>query len=95
MAISIEFIELRNEPRVFVEATAVRIDHCGARSAAAEMNGFLVDHAPGGAGLLLAHPLSPGRTLRLLVFGEAYAREARVRWVRRMQSRYRVGVAFV
>lgn len=89
MSASIETIELRREPR---SARASR-----ARFSSASLAGVheidLTDLTEGGAGLLLDRPLSPGLTIELHL-DNGSARSATVRWVKRFEAGYRVGVEF-
>jgi hypothetical protein len=97
MAISTEFIELRNEPRISVQPTTICVEVEGPEGGADGTweNGILVDRASRGAGLLLDRPYCPGRILRLLGLPGAGTHEAQVRWVRKTHSHYRVGVEFL
>ncbi len=83
MAISIEDIELRKELRMPQGVlTSYALDTGPQRDAE------LVDVAGRGAGLLCDHPLSLNQRLNL------NGRQARVRWVKQQQGRFRLGLAF-
>lgn len=88
MAISIEYVELRTEPRTGTQSpvTYSMAPVGEVRSAT------LVDLTGGGAGLLLDHPIPPGRLLDIEL--NAASRRARVRWIARQQNGFRVGVSF-
>ena len=89
MAISIEYIELRKELRVGSGASVGYVAGAGATRREAG----LTDIAPGGAGLFLDRPLSPDQVLEIENL-EGGAHRARVRWIRKLQDGFRVGVQF-
>ena len=93
----IEHIELRKNLRISINmdisySTAPQAEG----GAAAEKKGTLLDVSGTGAGLMLNEPLGLNQTLRLDGYGEwDEPRDARVRWVRKANEHYRVGVEFV
>jgi len=94
VSVSIDFIELRKEPRAVAQRT-VCIACDGPAQTGSRLEGVVVDHGPGGAGLLMSHPYTLNRVLTLEGLHADGARSAHVRWVRRTRTQYRVGVEFV
>jgi c-di-GMP-binding flagellar brake protein YcgR len=87
----IEHIELRKNLRIRIN---MDINYSVADSAGKQ--GTLVDVSGTGAGLILGEPLSLNQTLRLEGYGEWDGpRDATVRWVRKANEHYRVGVEFL
>lgn len=89
MAISIEYIELRRAPREIRQAPV----SCAIAAAPERHEASLVDVGPGGAGLLLDRPVSPGQSLRIEGIDDGIG-EATVRWVRSFGQRFRIGAEF-
>jgi c-di-GMP-binding flagellar brake protein YcgR len=95
--VQIEHIELRKNLRISVNmdisySTASPVES----GAAAGKKGTLLDVSGNGAGLMLGEPLTLNQTLRLEGYGEwEEPRDARVRWVRKANDHYRVGVEFI
>lgn len=92
----IEHIELRKNLRISINMDITYSTATAAGSDATAKKGTLLDVSGGGAGLVLDEPLSLNQTLRLEGYGDWEApRDARVRWVRKANEHYRVGVEFV
>lgn len=93
----IEHIELRKNLRISINMDITYSTAPPAESGAtAAKKGTLLDVSGNGAGLMLGEPLSLNQTLRLVGYGEwEEPRDARVRWVRKANEHYRVGVEFV
>lgn len=92
----IEHIELRKNLRISINMDISYSTANSAGSDVAAKKGTLLDVSGGGAGLVLNEPLSLNQTLRLEGYGEwDQPRDARVRWVRKANEHYRVGVEFV
>lgn len=88
MTISIEDIELRKELR-----TPRGVPASYALTAGAQREAELIDVTGSGAGLLCDQPL--GLNQRLSLHGsDETPRQARVRWVKKQQDRFRLGLAF-
>lgn len=93
----IEHIELRKNLRISINMDITysianlveRGDNAGGRK------GTLLDLSDGGAGLMLNEPLSMNQMLRLEDYEQwEEPRNCRVRWVRKADDHYRVGVEF-
>jgi c-di-GMP-binding flagellar brake protein YcgR len=95
--VQIEHIELRKNLRISINMDITYSTASPAESAAAaERKGTLLDVSGNGAGLMLEEPLSLNQTLRLEGYDEwDQPRDARVRWVRKANEHYRVGVEFI
>lgn len=88
----IEHIELRKNLRISIN---MDITYSTANAADAK-KGTLLDISGNGAGLVLDEPLSLNQTLRLEGYGDwTQPRAAAVRWVRKANEHYRVGVEFL
>jgi c-di-GMP-binding flagellar brake protein YcgR len=89
--VQIEHIELRKNLRI-----SINMDITYSAANAADKKGTLLDVSGNGAGLMLEEPLSLNQTLRLEGYDEwDQPRDARVRWVRKANEHYRVGVEFI
>ncbi|MDX9740002.1 MAG: PilZ domain-containing protein [Gammaproteobacteria bacterium] len=89
MAISVEYIEFRETPRQDLTAP-VRcvLVHSGMRH-----DGIAVDLTTRGMGLVLSCPLALDEAVAIEGL-EAGAQRGRVRWIRKMQDGYRIGLTF-
>lgn len=90
----IEHIELRKNLRISINMdisySSPNPGDAGGKSAT------LLDVSENGAGLVLDEPLNLNQTLRLEGYGEwEEPRDAKVRWVRKANEHYRVGVEFI
>jgi c-di-GMP-binding flagellar brake protein YcgR len=89
----IEHIELRKNLRISIN---MDISYSTADAAGTGKTGTLVDVSGTGAGLMLGEPLSLNQTLRLEGYDDWDGpRDAAVRWVRKANEHYRVGVEFL
>ena len=72
------------------------ITYTTANAAGGGKKGTLLDVSGIGAGLVLDEPMSLNQTLRLEGYGEwDEPRDAKVRWVRKANEHYRIGVEFL
>ncbi|MCC6207550.1 MAG: PilZ domain-containing protein [Gammaproteobacteria bacterium] len=92
----IEHIELRKNLRISINMDISYSTANAVGSDATEKKGTLIDLSGNGAGLMLDEPLSLNQTLRLEGYGDwDHPRDAKVRWVRKANAHYRVGVEFL
>jgi c-di-GMP-binding flagellar brake protein YcgR len=88
----IEHIELRKNLRIRIN---MDINYSIADTGA-DKKGTLVDVSGTGAGLMLGEPLSLNQAVRLEGYDEWDGpRDATVRWVRKANEHYRIGVEFL
>ncbi len=91
--VQIEHIELRKNLRISIN---MDITYTTANAAGGGKKGTLLDVSGNGAGLALEEPLSLNQTLRLEGYDDwAEPRDAKVRWVRKANEHYRIGVEFL
>ncbi|MCC6303179.1 MAG: PilZ domain-containing protein [Gammaproteobacteria bacterium] len=89
----IEHIELRKNLRISIN---MDISYSAPNPAGQARKGTLLDVSNHGAGLILDEPLGLNQTLRLEGYDDwDRPRDARVRWVRKANEHYRVGVEFI
>lgn len=89
MAISTDHIELRKTPR------SIRDIRINCRHGGIEYAGTLIDLSEEGAGIVMAQPHRLNDILSIDGIEDGRgAREARVCWVRKANSHYRIGMAF-
>lgn len=89
----IEHIELRKNLRISIN---MDITYSTANGGDAARKGTLLDLSDDGAGLILNEPLGLNQRLRLDGYEEwGQPRDAAVRWVRKANEHYRVGVEFL
>lgn len=91
----IEHIELRKNLRISINMDITYSTAANAGGGAAGKTGTLLDVSGTGAGLILDEPLSLNQTLRLEGYDWDQPRDAKVRWVRKANEHYRVGVEFI
>lgn len=92
----IEHIELRKNLRISIHMDITYSTANAAGSDVTAKKGTLLDVSGNGAGLVLNEPLSLNQPLRLEGYDEwDQPRDARVRWVRKANEHYRVGVEFI
>lgn len=89
MAISIEYIEFRAAPRQGISAPV----SCVLARSGARHDGTAVDLTHGGVGLILACPLAPDEMVVIEGLETGPCR-GRVRWIRKVQDGYRIGLSF-
>lgn len=89
MAISVEYIEFRAAPRQGI-STPVR---CVLARSGVRHDGTAVDLTDGGMGLILSCPLAPDEAVEVEGL-ETGPHRGRVRWIRKVQDGYRIGLGF-
>jgi c-di-GMP-binding flagellar brake protein YcgR len=94
--VQIEHIELRKNLRISISMDITYSTAATAGGGVTGKTGTLLDVSGTGAGLMLDEPLSLNQALRLEGYGDwDRPRDAKVRWVRKANEHYRVGVEFV
>ena len=89
MAISVEYIEFRAAQRQGISTPV----SCVLARSGVRHDGTAVDLTNGGVGVVLPCPLTPDETVEIEGL-ETGPRRGRVRWIRKAQDGYRIGLSF-